>query len=142
MPEVVVVVDVVVGLLAVGLDGEVVPVLVVGVVVLVVGVVAGLLVASALWCLTKCPLPEGFSVPDGFSVPEDFSVPDDFSVPELLSPAPVVVPLLLSSVVDPGLSVLEVSYLAASIALLYLSFSDWGKDISFIKVNVPKFMIS
>ena len=63
-------------------------------------------------------------MPDDFSVPEDFSVPDDFSVPELLSPAPVVVPLLLSSVVDPGLSVFEVSYLAASIALLYLSFSD------------------
>ena len=70
-------------------------------------------------------------------------MPDDFSVPELLSPAPVAVPLLLSSVVvDPGLSVFEVSYLADSIALLYLSFSDWGKDISFIKVNVPKFMIS
>ena len=47
MPEVVVVVDVVEGLLGVGLDGEVVPVLVVGVVVLAVGVVAGLLVASA-----------------------------------------------------------------------------------------------
>ena len=71
VPEVVLVVDVVEGLLGVGLDGEVVPVLVVGVVVLAVGVVAGLLVASALWYLTKCPLPEGFSVPDGFSATED-----------------------------------------------------------------------
>ena len=77
---------------------ELEPVLVFGVAVLVVGVVVGLLVASAVWCLIKCPLPEGFSVL------------------ELLSPVAVLpeAPLLLSSVVAPGLSVFEVSYLAAS----------------------------
>ena len=111
---------------------------------LAVPAVVGLAV-SAVWCLMKCPLPEGFSVPEPLSplVPDvPLLLSSVVAVPLLLSSVVAAVPLLLSSVVEAGLSVLEASYLAASKALLYLSFSDWGKVISFIKVNVPKFIIS